>query len=321
MISTIMYPFVSVIVPIYNVAPYIERCARSLLEQSFQSVEYIFVNDCTPDNSIEILEGVIKEYPNRTSQIRIIHNTKNIGLAATRFVGLDMANGKYILHCDSDDWVETNMLQCMYDAAIKEDADIVCCEAIKELANGKCYYRYTYDEETNYNGLLDLQVSEIHVAIWNKLIKKELFTRNNIRNYDGINMGEDSAITIRLRFYSKKTIIIHKALYHYNRMNNNSITHGLKEFNAKMQIELAKHITEFFIQNNCYDKYRGVINFYKFISKQYYLTQKRDIKKWRSIFPECHIDIIKFRQYSIFKRIKWLICAYFPFAEYVIKPR
>lgn len=312
---------ISVIVPIYNVAPYIERCARSLFEQSFQDVEYIFVNDCTPDNSIEILEGVIKEYPNRTSQIRIIHNTENIGLAATRFVGLDMANGNYILHCDSDDWVETNMLQCMYDAAVKEDADIVCCEAIKELANGKSYYRYTYDEETIYNGLLDLQVSEIHVAIWNKLIKKELFTKYGIRNLEGVNMGEDSALTIRLRYYSKKTVITHRPLYHYNRTNCNSMVANIKEQSIKERIELAKHIETFFISLNKEKEFRTLINFYKFDAKQFYIRKYHNFKKWRSIFPECHKDIFKFKHLTTFGRIKWWLCAYIPFFGLFIKNR
>lgn len=319
MISTIMYPSVSVIVPIYNVAPYIERCARSLLEQSFQNVEYIFVNDCTPDNSIEILKDVIKEYPNRTSQIRIIHNKKNLGLAATRFVGLDTANGKYILHCDSDDWVETNMLQYMYDVAVKENADIVCCEAIKELANGKLYYQYTYDEETIYNGLLDLQVSEIHVAIWNKLIKKELFTRNNIRNYDGINMGEDSALTIRLRYYSKKTIIIHRPLYHYNRTNSNSMVANIKKQSIEERIELAKRIEAFFISLNKEKEFRTLINFYKFDAKQFYIRKYHNIKKWKEVFPECHKDIFKFKHLTTIGRIKWWLCAYIPFFGLFIK--
>ena len=310
---------ISVIVPIYNVAPYIERCARSLFEQSFQSVEYIFVNDCTPDNSIEILEGVIKEYPNRTSQISIIHNTKNIGLAATRFVGLDIAKGKYILHCDSDDWVETNMLQCMYDAAVKEDADIVCCEAIKELANGKSYYRYTYDEETIYNGLLDLQVSEIHVAIWNKLIKKELFNKYGIRNLEGVNMGEDSALTIRLRYYSKKTVIIHRPLYHYNRTNCDSMVANIKEKSIEERIELAKHIETFFISLNIEKKFRTLINFYKFDAKQFYIRKYHNFKKWRSIFPECHKDIFKFKQLTPVGRIKWWLCAHISFIDFFIK--
>lgn len=314
-----MKPAISIIVPIYNVAPYIERCARSLLEQSFQSVEYIFVNDCTPDNSIEILEGVIKEYPNRTSQIRIIHNTENIGLAATRFVGLDMANGNYILHCDSDDWVETNMLQCMYDAAVKEDADIVCCEAIKELANGKSYYRYTYDEETIYNGLLDLQVSEIHVAIWNKLIKKELFTKYGIRNLEGVNMGEDSALTIRLRYYSKKTVIIHRPLYHYNRTNCDSMVANIKEKSIEERIELAKRIEAFFISLNKEKEFRTLINFYKFDAKQFYIRKYHNIKKWRGIFPECHKDIFKYKHLTAMGKIKWWLCAHFSFIDLFIK--
>ena len=312
---------ISVIVPVYNVAPYIERCARSLFEQTFQNVEYIFVDDSSPDNSIDILQKVISEYPHRAKHTKIVRNKKNMGLAATRFIGFDEATGDYILHCDSDDWVERNMLQCMYEKAISEKADIVCCEVIKERDNEQILFRYTYDEETLENGLLDLKIEEIHVAIWNKLVKKELYTQHNIRNYEGINMGEDSAITTRLRFFSKKTVIIHKPFYHYNRVSNGSMTQTLKESNAFMQIKLCGHIEDFFSQNYKNDDFRPLINFYKFISKQYYLTQKRDIKKWRSIFPECHRDIIKFKQYPIAKRIKWILCAYTPGLEYIIKPK
>lgn len=312
---------ISIIVPIYNVAPYIERCARSLLEQSFQDVEYIFVNDCTPDNSIEILKEVIKEYPCRTSQTRIIHNKKNMGLAASRFIGLDIANGKYILHCDSDDWVETNMLECMYDAAIKENADIVCCEAIKERGSGSYRYKYLYNEETLENGLLDLQVNEIHVAIWNKLIKKELYTKNHIRNYDGINMGEDSALTVRLRYYSKKTIIVHKFLYHYNRMNCNSMVANINENSVLERIKLANHIETFFKSLHKEEEFRTLINHYKFDSKQFYLRNIRNIKKWRSIFPECHIDIFNFKHLTFIGKLKWWCCAYMPFIDIFINKR
>lgn len=312
---------ISVIVPVYNVAPYIERCARSLFEQTFQNVEYIFVDDSSPDNSIDILQKVISEYPHRAKHTKIVRNKKNMGLAATRFIGFDEATGDYILHCDSDDWVERNMLQCMYEKAISEKADIVCCEVIKERDNEQILFRYTYDEETLENGLLDLKIEEIHVAIWNKLVKKELYTQHNIRNYEGINMGEDSAITTRLRFFSKKTVIIHEQFYHYNRVNNGSMTQTLKESNAFMQMKLCKHIEDFFSQNYNKNDFRTLINFYKFISKQYYLTQRRDIKKWKSIFPECHKDIIRFKQYPILKRIKWILCAYTPGIEYIIKPK
>ena len=98
---------VSVVVPIYNVSQYIERCVRSLFEQTLQDIEYIFVNDCTPDASIAILEKLMEEYPARKKQSQVIHHEKNQGLACSRIDGVKVATGKYIIHCDSDDWVDT----------------------------------------------------------------------------------------------------------------------------------------------------------------------------------------------------------------------
>lgn len=307
-----MKPLVSVIIPIYNVAPYIERCARSLLEQSMSNVEYIFVDDSSPDNSIEILCRTINEYPQRKPNVTILYNEKNRGLAATRFVGLAKATGDYVLHCDSDDWIEPEMIQEMYEAAIFENADMVCCEAIKERKDRKFRYRYDYDVETIENGLLSLNFSEIHVAIWNKLIRRELFLNHSIRNYEKINMGEDSALTVRLRYYSCKTIIIHKAFYHYNRENQNSMITQIKESSVKEKIALASRIEDFFREKDELKRFKHVVNYYKFESKQQYMRGSRDIRKWRAIYPECHRDIFRFKQLTLLGRIKWWICAYLP---------
>ena len=110
---------VSVCIPVYGVEKYIEKCARSLFEQTMQDgIEFIFVNDCTKDRSIEILEQVLAEYPHRKEQTRIIHHEKNRGLVAARNTGLAYASGEYIIHCDSDDWVELDMYEKMYKKAI-----------------------------------------------------------------------------------------------------------------------------------------------------------------------------------------------------------
>ena len=100
---------ISVIVPIYNVRLYIERCVRSLMEQTLENIEFIFVNDCTPDDSMDILHHVLKEYPKRRKQIKIIEHETNRGISAVRNTGLKNATGQYIIYCDSDDWVEKNM--------------------------------------------------------------------------------------------------------------------------------------------------------------------------------------------------------------------
>ena len=98
-------PKVSVIVPVYGVEKYIERCARSLFEQTLDDMEFIFVDDCTKDESIEVLKRVIDLYPVRKDQVKIIHHAVNKGLSRARETGVNAATGDYIGHCDSDDWV------------------------------------------------------------------------------------------------------------------------------------------------------------------------------------------------------------------------
>ena len=120
---------VSVCIPVYGVEKYIERCARSLFEQTMtDGIEFIFVNDCTNDRSIEILEQILSEYPQRKNQVKIIHHDTNQGLTGARNTALKYAQGEYIIHCDSDDWVDIKMYENMYNKAIETDADMVYCD-------------------------------------------------------------------------------------------------------------------------------------------------------------------------------------------------
>ena len=117
---------VSVIVPIYNVSRFIKRCVESLFNQTLDDVEFIFVNDCTPDDSIDILKKVIADYPDRNTMI--INHEVNKGLPAARNTGLKAASGDYIFHCDSDDFIEPTMLNDLYYTACDDNADIVWCD-------------------------------------------------------------------------------------------------------------------------------------------------------------------------------------------------
>ena len=116
---------VTVIVPVYNVRNYIARCAESLMNQTLTDVEFIFVNDASPDDSICILQSVLEKYPERRSAVTILSHDENKGLPAARNTGLAQATGQYIFHCDSDDYAEPAMLQEMYEYAIGCKADIV----------------------------------------------------------------------------------------------------------------------------------------------------------------------------------------------------
>ena len=115
-------PLVSVLVPIYNVDPYIEQCARSLFEQTYDNLEFIFCDDCSPDASIQKLKEVMKEYPQRLEQIRIIYHERNRGSAAARNTLIDNCKGDFLFWVDSDDWVDTNAIERLVIKQKEKDA-------------------------------------------------------------------------------------------------------------------------------------------------------------------------------------------------------
>ena len=126
---------VSVIIPVYGVERYMGRCARSLFAQTMtRGIEFIFVDDCTQDRSIEILRNTLEEYPERHAQVTILKHSSNKGLAATRKTGVRAARGEYIIHCDSDDWVEPDMCRLMYEEAKRSDADMVVCNYLNAVS-------------------------------------------------------------------------------------------------------------------------------------------------------------------------------------------
>ena len=184
-------PLVSVLVPVWNVEKYIERCARSIFDQTYENLEIIFVDDYTPDNSIQIIERLLLEYPQRVKQTQIIHHEHNRGLSAARNTAVDACNGEFIFHVDSDDWVELNAIELLLKKQQETDADIVT----------GCAYRHFIDKvrKINVDGvnlnrmetLFSLIERKISVSIWKRLIRTSLYKDNNIRCIEGVNMEED----------------------------------------------------------------------------------------------------------------------------------
>lgn len=119
---------ISVISPIYGVENFIGKSVESMMRQTLDDVEFIFVNDCTKDKSLEILQSVIARFPERSSQIKIINHVCNKGLPSARNTGLEAAKGDYVFHWDSDDYADAEMLESMYNHAVKNNADIIWCD-------------------------------------------------------------------------------------------------------------------------------------------------------------------------------------------------
>ena len=116
---------VSILVPIYKVEKYIERCAISLFEQTYDNIEYIFVDDCLPDNSISILKEVVERYPQRKNKVCILHHEKNRGLSAARNTAINAASGLFISHVDSDDYLDPDAIKLLVEKQLETGADIV----------------------------------------------------------------------------------------------------------------------------------------------------------------------------------------------------
>lgn len=135
-----MRPDISVIVPVYNTEKYIEKCARSLFSQTFDSIEYCFIDDCSDDNSISLVQNVLKEFPNRRAACKFIRNETNRGVASSRNAGLAIAEGKYIYFCDSDDYIDETMLEKMFLKAKSSLADVVLCDFYFSYSDAKEYY-------------------------------------------------------------------------------------------------------------------------------------------------------------------------------------
>jgi glycosyltransferase involved in cell wall biosynthesis len=216
-------PEVSVIIPVYKVESFVERCVRGLMEQTLQEVEFIFVDDASPDGSVGIVRRVTAEYDR---DVRILVHPENRGLPAARNTGLAEARGRYVFHCDSDDWPEPDMLEKMYRKAVEAEADFVYCDFFLEFGTGRRYMTtpdYASPEEMVKDGFL---VGNMKYNVWNKLIAKDLY--DGVQFPEGHGMGEDMTI-IPLATRARRVARVPEALYHYIKINAGAFSASMSE--------------------------------------------------------------------------------------------
>lgn len=311
----------TVIVPVFNVEKYIERCAHSLFNQTFQDIEFIFVNDCTQDNSMVKLEKVIADYPER--KVTILNHNVNKGLAGARKTGFEHAHGKYWICCDSDDWIEPNMCERLLSVAEQNDADIVCCGVILETGKQQIMRPYSFSEDSADKILSPHLWGNECGAIWNKLVRADLYKKNNIQPWDGINMWEDSCLTVRLRYFSQKTIILDDCLYHYNTSNSNSITYSFKKEKVLQMVEATKKLEFFFVEQELTSRAMNLVNYLKISSKEVLLRfpSRETLALFRHTFPEATHYIWNYPNWNfILKMRAWLVMVLpFDLAFFVLK--
>lgn len=294
---------VSVIVPIYKVEKFIERCVRSLLEQTLQEVEYIFVNDATPDKSIDILQTVMAEYPNRTRQIKVLVHEKNKGLPAARNTGLAVACGEYIFHCDSDDYVEVDMLEQLYGEAVKKNADIIWCDWFLTFEKNERYMKQP-DYSDSQEALKAMLSGGMKYNVWNKLVKRSLYLDHQICFPEGYGMGEDMTMMM-LFVHAKNVAYLSKAFYHYVKLNTGAFS---QTYSDKHLIELQHNVNRIvsFMQHDYGNTLDKELAFFKLDVKFPFLISS-DTRKyilWKEWYTEANPYILQNKNIST--RSRWL---------------
>lgn len=230
-------PKVSIILPIYNVAKYLPKCMQSLQNQTLQDMEFICVNDGSPDNSLDIL----KEYALHDSRIKII-DQPNSGPGKARNTGIEAATGEYTGFVDPDDWVDETMFEKMYNAAVTHDADVVECAIMThEEKNKKTHLRQKLYPEEIAN-LSDTAVKADYIfrgvsAAWNKLCRTSLLKEKNIRFSAG-HCAEDTIFTLGIKLFADKLIYLDEPLYHYLHRQS-SLTHNKSKNNLEVPVFLG----------------------------------------------------------------------------------
>ena len=255
-----MNPTVSILVPVFQVEKYIERCARSLFEQTYDNIEYIFVDDCSPDNSIAELKQVLSTYPNRKEHTKIIKHHKNRGLAAARNTGIENATGDFVMHVDSDDWLDIYTVEECIKEIERTKADIVYFDIISHWAGYDDIMSIPPDIERE-KLLFDMLSMKYRHCLCGACYRRSLYSENCVNAIEGVNMAEDFQVAPILLYYSKVISCINSNFYHYDRTTEISYTSFFSEDKIEQQWISINYVSSFFQENA--SEYLSALNIYK----------------------------------------------------------
>lgn len=301
----------SVIIPIYNVEKFIHRCVRSLFEQTLPGIEFIFIDDCSLDSSVQVLQQVLASYPEKQLHTHILRNERNKGIAAVRNIGLNVAKGKYIGWVDADDWIEPDMYIMLYQEALQTSSDIVWCDY---------YNSYPDHEDRQFQScnpsIIDyikaLLLGYLHGGLCFTIIKKSLFFDNSIFFPEGRNVMEDKNVLIKLACFAQRISYLPFPFYHYIKYNHNSIT---SNWGADPEVELCARINldnifTFLSKSDLAYDFTKEIIYAKLIFKKAYLNHAvlESFQKWKSIYSEANSHILACPNMTLKQRVLgWLI--------------
>lgn len=272
-----MSSLVSICVPVYNVAAYIERCVHSLMQQTYEDIEYIFVDDCSTDNSIELLQAVLSQYPSRQTKVRILHNSHNHGLAYTRRRTIEEAQGEFVLCVDSDDYIENRTIERML-AAVQSQTEMIIGGYIDEGATGKHIVDVS---DISYTDIFQNAIEDRISRLSGKLIRRELFSRPSVHFApEGMDYLEDRIVLLYLLGECQHLTVLNKPLYHYIQ-HTNSVSGMKGEKHFKCLIQYWQLTDQYLAERGLTERYQALTDYHKVDDKIHLIHFCNDIKVCR----------------------------------------
>ena len=215
---------VTIAVPVYGVEAYVGKCAESLFEQTYSNLEFLFINDCTPDRSIEVIERVLDRFPDRKKQVRIINQGKNKGCPAARNLAVQLATGDFLFHVDADDYIEKDAVASLVSEQSLDDADLVVANYVIESAGSTSVVKYCDTSKPKEEIVKDCLDDKSSQSVWGILIRRQLYIDHNIKADESFHVGEDWQVSPLLLYYANRIAYVDKVIYHYQLSRPNSIT-------------------------------------------------------------------------------------------------
>lgn len=247
---------ITVVIPVFNVLPYLEQCVSSVRNQSYAQLEIVLVDDGSTDKSGELCD----QYAGEDPRIRVIHQ-ENQGLGAARNAGLQQAKGDLILFVDGDDWIQPNMAEELYQILITHRAQIAVCDADVVAEDGRLLKRMESAlpprEPINLESMPQLMFVP-HVA-WNKLYRKELFLERDCL-YPSREWYEDFRVTTKLYTKAQRVVYLNRSLYCY-RLRSGSIQNNRNLSRKREKMEAMDDIIRYYKNKGLYDTYRNELEF------------------------------------------------------------
>lgn len=290
---------VTYIIPVYNVSDYIVKSVRSLLGQSYRNIEFIFINDCSSDDSEIKLHQIIEEFPERCDKIKVITNEQNLGSATTRNIGLDMARGEYVMFADSDDWISCDYVESMLHQIEVGRDDIVYCDYFESYDSNEKLIRQNYGID-NIECIRAMLGGGMHGSTCNKIYRRSFLLKSKQRFVERADLFEDVSWNIRLFACTTRVSYIPKAFYHYIQYNSNSIIKSMasskKKWSRAMQrIENVRVACDYLTALGFEEKLGKEMKEWKLMAKNDLIneTDISSLQKWVKTFPEADAVIIK----------------------------